>query len=185
MSLSAPFPEIIRIFAAIKPMTIIKKRMMKKYGFGLLCLLAFLPSGLWGQDKWCVVDMANPDTPLTAVDNVCFLLTADDTPTLTVVCRDGQLIGGVGSVGFRQLDMTAINTPKAGGEIQLVGSAVSESISILGCAEGTEVRIYDLAGHQLKAVTATGGQLTIGVGDLKSGVYLLKAGTVTIKFARQ
>ena len=158
---------------------------MKKCCFGLLCLLTLLPSELWGQEKWCVVDMAEPGTPLTTVENVCFLLTSDHTPTLTVVCRDGQVIGGVESVGFRQLDATTINTPKAGGEIQLVGSAVSESISILGCAEGTEVRIYDLAGHQLKAVTATGGQLTIGVGDLKSGVYLLKAGTVTIKFARQ
>lgn len=162
-----------------------KREMMRKYVFGLLCLLTLLPSGLWGQDKWCVVDMANPGTPLTTVDNVCFLLTADDTPTLTVVCRDGQLIGGVESVGFRQLDVTGINTPKVDGEIQLIGSPISESISILGCTEGTEVKIYDLAGHQLKTKTATGEQLTIGVGDLKSGVYLLKAGTVTIKFTRR
>ena len=158
---------------------------MKKYCFWLLCLLVFLPSKLWGQDKWCIVDMAAPSTPLTTVDNVCFLLTADNAPTLTVVCRDGQLIGGVESVGFRQLGATSVNAPKTDGEIQLIGSPVSESISILGCAKGTEVKIYDLAGHQMKVLTSTGEQLTIGVSDLKSGVYLLKAGTVTIKFARK
>ena len=158
---------------------------MKKYCFGLLCLLTFLPSGLWGQNKWCVVDIAHPSTPLTTVDNVCFLLTADDAPTLVVVCRDGQLIGGVESVGFRQLDPTAVRAPKADGEIQFVGSPVSESISILGCVEGTVVRVYDLGGHEQKAATATGEQLTINVSDLKSGIYLLKAGTVTIKFARK
>lgn len=161
--------------------------MMKKYCFGLLCLLFFLPSGLWGQDKWCIVDMANPDTPLTTVDNVCFLLTSDHTSTLAVVCRDGQIIGGVESAGFRQLDVTGVNVPKVvdDKEIQLFGSPVSESISILGCAEGTEVKVYDLGGHQLKTVTATGEQLIIGVSDLKSGVYLLKAGTITIKFVRK
>lgn len=158
---------------------------MKKYCFGLLCLLAFLPSGLWGQDKWCVIDMSNPGMPLTTVDNVCFLLNSDHTPTLTVVCRDGQIIAGIESVGFRQLDVTGIHTPKTDGEIQLIGSPVSESISILGCAEGTEIRVYDLSGHQLRTVMATGEQVTISVSDLKSGVYLLKAGTVTIKFARK
>ena len=158
---------------------------MKRYCLGLLCLLTLLPSALWGQDKWCVVDMANPNAPLTTVDNVCFLLTADQTPTLTVVCRDGQLIGGVESIGFRQLDVTAVRAPKADGEIQLIGSPVSESITILGCTEGTEVKVYDLAGHQLKATVTTGDQLTIGVSDLNSGVYLLKAGKVTIKFARK
>ena len=158
---------------------------MKRYCLGLLCLLTLLPSSLRGQDKWCVVDMANPAMPLASVDNVCFLLTADNTPTLTVVCRDGQLIGGVESVGFRQLDVTSVRTPKADGEIQLIGSPVSESITILGCAVGTEISVYDLAGHQLKTGTATEQQLTIGVSDLKSGVYLLKAGTVTIKFVRK
>ena len=159
--------------------------MMRKHCFGLLCLLAFLPLGLRGQDKWCVVDMDNPTTPLTTVDNVCFLLAADNTPTLTVVCRDGQLIGGIGSVGFRQLDVTGVSAPKIDAEIQLIGSPVSESISILGCPEGTEVRICDLAGHLLKAAMVTGGQLTIPVGDLKAGVYLLTAGKATIKFARK
>lgn len=161
--------------------------MMKKYVFGLLCLLLLLPSGLWGQDRWCVVDMANPGTPLTPVDNVCFLLASDNTPTLTVVCRDGRVIGGVESVGFRQLDVTGVKMPKvaADGDIQLIGSPISESISIMGCAEGTEIKVYDMAGHQLRTVTATGEQLTINVSDLKSGVYLLKAGTVTIKFARK
>lgn len=157
---------------------------MKKFLFATLAT-ALLPLGLWGQDKWCVVDTAKPATPLTTVDNVCFLLTADDAPTLTVVCRDGQLIGGVESIAFRQLDVTAIGEVKADGEIQVVGSPVSEDISLLGCAEGTEVRIYDLAGHPMKAATATGGQLTIPVGDLKTGVYLLKAGKVTIKFVRK
>ena len=158
---------------------------MKKYYLGLFGLLAILPTSLWGQEKWCVVDMAAPTTPLTPVDNVCFLLTSDHTPTLTVVCRDGQIIAGIESVGFRQLEVTGIHKPKADGEIQLIGSPVSDNINILGCAESTEIRIYDLAGHQLKATTATGEQLTIGVSDLKSGVYLLKAGTVTIKFARK
>ena len=160
---------------------------MRTFILGLLCLLSLLPSASWGQDKWCVVDMTNAETPLTTVDNVCFLLTSDHTPTLTVVCRDGRLIGGVESIGFRQLDVTAVQAPKAGTakDIQLLGSPVSETISILGCAEGTDVRIYDLAGHQLKVLTATGEQLTIPVSDLKSGVYLLKAGTVTIKFARK
>ena len=160
---------------------------MNKHFWGLLCLLTLLPSGLWGQDKWCLVDMAQPSMPLTAVDNVCFMLASDNAPTLTIVCRDGQLIGGVESIGFRQLDVTDIKLPKAKpeGEIQLMGSPVSESINILGCAEGTEVKVYDLTGRQLKATTAQGGQLTIGVSDLKSGIYLLKAGTVTFKFARR
>lgn len=161
------------------------KKKTRKACLWLFCLLTLLPSTSWAQDKWCVVDMAAPAVPLATVDNVCFLLAADDAPTLTVVCRDGQLIGGVESVGFRQLDVTGVSAPKADGEIQLVGAPVSESISILGCAEGAEVCIYDLAGHQLKAVTATGSQLTIPVSDLKSGVYLLKAGKVTIKFARR
>ena len=160
---------------------------MRKCFLGLLCLLTLLPSALWGQGKWCVVDMANGETPLTTVDNVCFLLTSDDAPTLTVVCRDGQLIVGVASIGFRQLDVTGVESPEAeaGEDIRLYGSPVSEHVTIMGCAEGTDVSIYDLAGHRLKATTATGGQLTIAVGDLKSGIYLLKAGTVTIKFARR
>ena len=159
--------------------------MMKKYYLGLLFLMVLLPVKLWGQNKWCVVDMSHPDTPLTTVDNVCFLLTSDHTPTLTVVCRDGQVIGGVESVGFRQIDVTSVNAPTADKEIQLIGSPISESISIIGCAKGTEIEIYDLSGHRLKTVTATGEQLTIGVSDLKSGVYLLKASTVTIKFVRK
>ena len=161
------------------------RKNIQKGCFWLFWLLLSLPLKLRGQDYWCVVDMAEPSTPLTTVDNVCFLLAADDAPTLTVVCRDGLLIGGVESIGFRQLDVTGVSAPKADGEIRLVGLPVSEHISILGCAEGTEVMVYDPAGHQLKAATATGGQLTMPVGDLKSGVYLLKVGKVTIKFARR
>lgn len=160
---------------------------MRKHILSILFLLALLPSAVWGQDKWCIVDMANAETPLTTVDNVCFLLTSDNTPTLTVVCRDGRLIGGVESIGFRQFDVTGIHTPesKGGQDIQIVGSLVGENISIMGCAPDTEIRIYDLSGHQMKSMKSTGEQLTIYVGDLKGGVYLLKAGTVTIKFARK
>ena len=158
---------------------------MRRHWLGLLCLLTLLPTALRAQDKWCVVDMADPAKPLTTVENVCFLLAADGAPTLTVVCRDGRLMGGVASVGFRQLDPTPVSAPKADGGVQIVGTPVGQSISIMGCDEGTEVKVCDLGGHVLKAATATDGQLTIGVADLKSGIYLLKAGTVTIKFTRK
>ena len=152
----------------------------------LMFLSAWVSLAATAQTQWCVVSTDAPETPLAAMDNVAFFLTSDHESTLTIVCKDGQLIGGVASMSFRQLDPTAIAAPKAAGDgPQVLASQVEQRLRLKGCAAGVPICVYDLRAHELKRQVADSQEQTLYIGDLKTGAYLLKVGNVTLKFLKR
>lgn len=152
----------------------------------LLLLTVWLSLSATAQTQWCVVATAAPDTPLAAMDNVAFFLTSDHKPALTIVCKDGRLIGDVASISFRQLDPTALPTVKGSQPVpQVYGDTVAGQLLLRGCPEGAAISLFDLSGRQLRQLKARGAEQTLDVSGLPTGTYILKVGSVTLKFMKR
>ena len=59
-----------------------------------------------------------------------------------------------------------------------------QSIRIEGLEEATEVRIYNSMGVLVKVVNVLANE-EIGIGDMASGLYLLRCGNVSLRFVKQ
>ena len=69
--------------------------------------------------------------------------------------------------------------------IHSLKSPVGSMLDISGLAEGTELTIYDAAGKKLSYTKAGKDRSTLSVENLKSGVYILKAGNKIVKFVKR
>jgi len=60
------------------------------------------------------------------------------------------------------------------------------SVTFRGLQDGTTVSVYAVNGTLLEQLNATGGQpMTVSIQHRPTGVYIIKAGTETIKLMRQ
>lgn len=116
----------------------------------------------------------------TSVENVSFLLAADDSEHFSVILKEGDPITDVTSVTFSETTGITETTVNA-------GVIVAEGcISLSGLAAGTAISIHDTVGALLLSTTATDSADTrIDISHLPNGVQLLRAGTTSVKFIKK
>lgn len=68
---------------------------------------------------------------------------------------------------------------------QVTISQNGESITFFGLKSGTEIKVYNASGVQMKQVKATHDTETVTVSDLQVGVYAVKANGVTYKIMKR
>lgn len=66
-----------------------------------------------------------------------------------------------------------------------LGGIVDGTLDIRGLAAGTPVAVYDLSGKKLCSTRAQAEVTTLGVSQLNSGVYILRAGNNIVKFVKR
>lgn len=145
----------------------------------LLCLAS------QAQDikEWALVEPQSGRTVL--MTGVGFLLASDADDTFAVVCKDGSIIDGARSVNFEQVDPSGIVSPRPDGtELRPVG-LVDGRLSLTGCPSGTSIEIFDGCGRTVRTAVSDSRTTTVDVGSLPPGVYILRAGTVKIKFIKR
>ena len=144
---------------------------MKKLFTFLLLSLALT---LQAADKvWCMV---TDDGTKIALSRIGFLLVSDQSDAFSIVCNDGEVIYQVASVSFAQGEPTGIS------------SATTEAQQTLqlnvGCQPGTDITIYDVSGKTVRQeVLPSDG--TISIVGLPAGIYVLKAGSASVKFLKK
>ena len=152
---------------------------MKKLFTFLLLSLALT---LQAADKvWCMV---TDDGTKIALSRIGFLLASDQSDAFSIVCNDGEVIYQVASVSFAQGEPTGISsaTTKAQQTLQL--NVASSSLQLRGCQPGTDITIYDVSGKTVRQeVLPSDG--TISIVGLPAGIYVLKAGSASVKFLKK
>lgn len=74
--------------------------------------------------------------------------------------------------------INSINTFKLNG-------LVDGRLDISGLAAGTPVAVFDISGKKMASLRAGEETTQVNVGNFRSGVYILKAGTQIVKFVKR
>lgn len=131
------------------------------------------------DNKWYMVTDTDVEIALSSVG---FLLAADDADAFSVVCTDGNVYNGVASVSFAQFEGSAgINAVAQDDEVEV--SLSTSYLTVMGC-EGTAT-LYTVDGKQLLSKQLSSSDNSVYIGNLSSGVYILKAGNTSVKFRKQ
>ena len=152
---------------------------MKKLFTFLLLSLALT---LQAADKvWCMV---TDDGTKIALSRIGFLLVSDQSDAFSIVCNDGEVIYQVASVSFAQGEPTGISSVSTEVQQTLKLNVASSSLQLRGCQSGTDITIYDVSGKTVRQeVLPSDG--TISIVGLPAGIYVLKAGSASVKFLKK
>ena len=153
--------------------------MMKKLFTLFLLSLALT---LQAADKvWCMV---TDDGTKIALSRIGFLLASDQSDAFSIVCNDGEVIYQVASVSFAQGEPTGISSATTEAQQTLQLNVASSSLQLRGCQPGTDITIYDVSGKTVRQeVLPSDG--TISIVGLPAGIYVLKAGSASVKFLKK
>ena len=133
------------------------------------------------ENVWCMV---TSDGRQIALSRISFLLISDQSDAFSIVCNDGEVVYQVTSVSFAQGDPTGISSATAEARESLQLNVASASLQLRGCQAGTAVTIYDVSGKTVRQeVLPSDG--TISIVGLPAGVYVLKAGSASVKFLKK
>lgn len=133
--------------------------------------------------EWALVEPQSGRTVL--MKTVGFLLASDADNTFAVVCTNGSIIDGARSVSFTQVDPAVIVSPENDGPVAQLSGSVDGELRLTGCAAGTLVTVSDSGGRPVRQSVAGGGVTTVDVSGLVPGVYILRAGSVKVKFIKR
>ena len=138
--------------------------MKKLFTFFLLSLALTLQAA----DKvWCMV---TDDGTKIALSRIGFLLASDQSDAFSIVCNDGEVIYQVASVSFAQGEPTGISSATTEAQQTLQLNVVSSSLQLSGKTVRQEVLPSDG---------------TISIVGLPAGIYVLKAGSASVKFLKK
>ena len=133
--------------------------------------------------EWALVEPQSGRTVL--MTGVGFLLASDADDTFAVVCKDGSIIDGARSVSFTQVNPSGIVPPRRNGAEARPLRFVDGRLTLTGCPAGTAVEVSDGGGRTVRTAVSDGRTTTVDVSGLPSGVYVLRVGTVTVKFMKR
>ena len=145
-------------------------------------LLLSLALTLQAADKvWCMV---TDDGTKIALSRIGFLLVSDQSDAFSIVCNDGEVIYQVASVSLAQGEPTGISSATTEAQQTLQLNVASSSLQLRGCQPGTDITIYDVSGKTVRQeVLPSDG--TISIVGLPAGIYVLKAGSASVKFLKK
>ena len=137
---------------------------------------------LQAADKvWCMV---TDDGTKIALSRIGFLLVSDQSDAFSIVCNDGEVIYQVASVSFAQGEPTGISSATTEAQRTLQLNVASSSLQLRDCQPGTDITIYDVSGKTVRQeVLPSDG--TISIVGLTAGIYVLKAGSASVKFLKK
>ncbi|MCR5077530.1 MAG: T9SS type A sorting domain-containing protein [Prevotella sp.] len=152
---------------------------MRKFLLGTLLLTATL-SAKAGDGKWILITNSNQSA---ALENVSYLLAADNDTQFSIILKEGEPISGVESISFKETGTDGISTIKATQQPKMVVANGTLSLSLID--SNTDVAIYDLAGSPQPAKVSRGNGITIDISSLPEGIYILKTGKQQLKFIKR
>ena len=156
---------------------------MRKLLLSLALTLAIGGQAQEGAQQWALQEPTSGRTVL--LTDVSFLLASDWQDSFSIVCKDGSVIAGAETVNFVKATASGIGSAPAAGSGPQVAICASGQLMLTGCKPGTAIAIHDASGRMVAAMTAAGGQASISLGHLATGVYLLRAGETTVKFIKK
>lgn len=150
----------------------------------IITLLMFCSATIAMADNvWCMI---TPSGQVIPMGNVAYLVSAGGTSpeTFDIVLKQGDPVT-TGRIDFVQLDPTGIEIVRPSGDVPTLSSVMGDQLVISGTAAGQQVVVYSLTGAVLLRTVTADTQTTLNIGNLTSGVYVLKVGGTAIKFMKK
>lgn len=154
--------------------------MKKQVMMGVCALVLWLMPHVLQASVWYMETDTEVSIPM---ENVDYLMVADDNQQFSVVQKDGSLVNSVRSVTFTQRQATAVDTPTEM-EIQLFPNPVVNVLNLNGLREGQTVSVLSIDGRVLITERSIGQHLSLSVAELPQGIYFLRTDNSTIKFVK-
>ena len=132
------------------------------------------------ENVWVLLTDTQVNVPIDEVD---YLLAADDDNLFAVVMKSGEMYDGVKKVVFSQTSYIS-NTPQPT-DVRLLSRSVQGQLSLTGLVPGATVQVFAVDGTCLVSQAAAGETLILDVTSLTPGCYLLKTGHSVIKFVKK
>lgn len=134
--------------------------------------------------KWALVEPHSGTS--VPVDNVGFLLAADNADAFTIVCKDGTLVSGVKTVSVRRTTLSGIGAATGQAEgVPVLEQAAGDRLTVRGCRPGSRISVYTAGGSETIGMTAAGADATISISGLPAGIYILKVDGLSVKFMKK
>ena len=110
----------------------------------------------------------------------------DDNLKMTVVMTQEAVLYPLTEVNNLTMGYVDLGVEGVGGDFTSLSFTITnETLKMTGAAAGCEVTLYDMAGALRARVAAdAAGTLSLPIGHLDKGVYLVKAGKNSFKFIR-
>ncbi len=120
------------------------------------------------------------------MQDVEFLLAADDDTHFSVVAKNDVVYGNVTKATFTKKDTDPGGVQQVGrNQLVVFPTQVHSSLSISGLHESSTIKISSINGQVVITAHASEGETTIDVSKLAPGYYLLSAGKSTVKFIKR
>jgi len=141
--------------------------------FSQLCLHAGV--------TWSLLTDTGMSTP---VDNVDFLIAADDETSFSVVLKDGSTFDNVSEVTFSAQDAIRSILTEAAGTVTATIQA-GNTLRVAGLTPGSRMSIITVDGKVMTTATAAEGYTVIPVNSLPTGNYILSTPGCSFKFFKK
>lgn len=149
-------------------------------------LLFLCPSLIWAQSNktWVIV----PDDDISkmiAVENISFLISADNAATFSVVCNNGVIASNITSASFKETEASAIKGLTQEKQKPGITLHCTDRLALTGCLQGSAIHIYAANGRLAYKTVAAEGTTTINIASLAPGTYIVKVGNTAAKFIKK
>lgn len=155
--------------------------MSKIYAVILLTLIGFAVCK--ADEYYCLV--ADDNTKF-AIADIDYLLASDSEPTFNVVMKDGTVSGPITRATFgKEFYQESGITGREAATVTVFPNPVKEYLHVTGMGnEERDLGIYSINGACLRSIRAGGDGVTVFVGDLPEGKYLLRTDRSSMIFIK-
>lgn len=159
---------------------------MKTFSKLALAAAVLLTAGttMMAEDVWYLETDTQQSIPM---EDVSFLLAADDDEHFSVVTNGSGTIDGVTRATFALRTVSGVEQHLAadGGELSVFPTAASSTLDVSGCRAGSKILVTSLTGQVVMTAKAADGNATIDVSRLSAGCYILTVGNSSVKFIKR
>lgn len=154
----------------------------------LLLCCAILVMGMMrvsAQDATSVWHIATDSRVYIPLEQVEFLLCADDNATFSIVKSDGEIVSGVEYVYFRNVPLAIDDVQDNEAMISIFPNPVVSNLQLKGIKESTIVQVLAVNGAIVIDTVVNPGNANINLDSLSAGVYMLKVNNAVVKFIKK
>lgn len=144
-------------------------------------LVALFAIQVSANSEWHLLTDTDKKIAMVEVD---YLLASDNADEFSVVCKNGEQIGGVTRVTF-EYSASVERLDNVSELLTLFPNPVVSMLNLSGCKDGMQINILSLDGKVLISGIASEGKASINVDGLAPGYYLLQTENTTIKFIKK
>lgn len=159
-----------------------RKHRLALFFVAVLAVFCAKAHNVAGEEVCYLVTDTQVEIPM---EEVGFLLAADDDTYFSVVTQDSHIYKGVTRATFEKRTTVGVAQVNAQGQLAVYPTVSHSSLTVSGCQQGEQISVVSLAGQVCIVTEAADGGATVDVSALQPGAYLLNVGGMTVKFIKR